>query len=220
MQSIIYHKQHTYTVMIHMTEKINLKKIEKKNYMFYHQDGLIDLLLGIGILFAILCFAIEMIWLAGAFVILAVPLYTNVKQKITAPRLGLVKFGQKGQHKTLFILLIIIGNIFLLFFLGLFLNRDNIPQWITENLTTYPSLIIGGIACLLTLLTALISGIKRFYLYGAAILLSFVIGQIISIELFITSAIIGILFLLIGIIKLIHFILKYPLPKEEILNEK
>jgi hypothetical protein len=207
-------------MMINMTEKINLKKIEKNTYTFYHQDGLIDLFIGSGILFAILCFLNEMIWLGGAFVILAVPLYTYVKQKITAPRIGLVKFGQKGQHKTLFILLILIGNIFLLFFLGLFLYRNSIPLWITENLTTYPSFIIGGIACILTLLTALISGIKRFYFYGATILISFVIGQIISIDLLISSAIVGILFLLIGIIKVLNFIRKYPLPDREIFNEQ
>ena len=120
-------------MMIHMTEKINLKKIEKKTYMFYHQDGLIDLFIGSGILFAILCFLIKMIWLGGAFVILAVPLYAYAKQKITAPRIGVVKFGQKGQHKTLLILLILIGNIFLLFILGLFLYRNSIPVWIQRK---------------------------------------------------------------------------------------
>jgi hypothetical protein len=203
-----------------MTEKINLKKIERKTYMFYHQDGLIDLLIGSGILFAILCFLTEMIWLSGAFVIFAVPLYTYVRQKITAPRVGLVKFGQKGQHKTLFILLILIGNIFLLFVLGLFLYRNNIPLWIKESLTVYPSLIIGGIACILTLLTALISGIKRFYFYGLAILISYMIGQIISIDLLIASTIVGIIFLLTGIIKVLNFIQKYPLPDRESFNEK
>lgn len=206
--------------MINMTEKINLKKIEKKTYMSYHQDGLIDLLIGCGILFAILCFFTEMIWLGGAFVILAVPLYTYGKQKITAPRIGHVKFGQKGQHKTLFILLILIGNIFLLFFLGLFLYRNSIPIWITDILSTYPSLIIGGIACVLTVLTALISGIKRFYFYAAAIVISFGIGQIISIDLLLSSAIVGILFLFTGIIKILNFIRKYPLTEGEIFNEK
>jgi hypothetical protein len=206
--------------MRNMTEKIDLKKIERKTYMSYHQDGLIDLLIGCGVLFAILCFFSEMIWLSGAFVILAVPLYTYVKQKITDPRIGRVKFGQKGQHKTLFILLILIGNIFLLFFLGLFLYRNSIPLWITENLTTYPSFIIGGIACILTLLTALISGIKRFYFYGATILISFVIGHIISIDLLLSSAIVGILFLLTGILKIVDFIRRYPRAEGEILNEK
>jgi hypothetical protein len=203
-----------------MSEDIDLKQIEKKTYKFYHQDGIIDILIGCGILFAILCFLSEMLWLSGAFVIFAVLLYTSIKQKITSPRIGFVKFGQKGQHRTLFILTILIGNIFLLFFLGLFLYRNSVPQWITENLTTYPSLILGGIACILTLLTALISGIKRFYFYGAAILTSFVIGQIISIDLWVSSTIVGLLFFLTGLIKLMNFIQKYPLQAKEIFNGK
>ena len=203
-----------------MSEDIDLKQIEKKTYKFYHQDGIIDILIGCGILFAILCFLSEMLWLSGAFVIFAVLLNTSIKQKITSPRIGFVKFGQKGQHRTLFILTILIGNIFLLFFLGLFLYRNSVPQWITENLTTYPSLILGGIACILTLLTALISGIKRFYFYGAAILTSFVIGQIISIDLWVSSTIVGLLFFLTGLIKLMNFIQKYPLQAKEIFNGK
>jgi hypothetical protein len=207
-------------MMKKMTEKINLKNIERKNYVFYHQDGISDLLIGSGILFAVLCFLNEMIWLGGAFVILAVLLYPYTKQKITAPRIGFVKFGQKGQHKTLFILLILIGNIFLLFFLGLFLYRNNIPSEITKNLTIYPSLIIGGTACIVTLLTALISGIIRFYFYAALILTIFVIGQISSIDIWITSAIIGTIILFIGLIKLVNFIQKYPITDREIINEK
>ena len=203
-----------------MSEDIDLKQIEKKTYKFYHQDGIIDILIGCGILFAILCFLSEMLWLSGAFVIFAVLLYTSIKQKITSPRIGFVKFGQKGQHRTLFILTILIGNIFLLFFLGLFLYRNSVPQWITESLTTYPSLILGGIACIITLLTALISGIKRFYFYGAAILTSFVIGQIISIDLWVSSTIVGLLFFLTGLIKLMNFIQKYPLQAKEIFNGK
>ena len=203
-----------------MSKDIDLKQIEKKTYKFYHQDGIIDILIGCGILFAILCFLSEMIWLSGAFVIFAVILYTSIKQKITSPRIGFVKFGQKGQHRTLFILTILIGNIFLLFFLGLFLYRNSVPQWITESLTTYPSLILGGIACIITLLTALISGIKRFYFYGAAILTSFVLGQIMSIELWISSTIVGLLFFLTGLIKLMNFIQKYPLQGKEIFNGK
>ena len=199
---------------------MDLKQIEKKTYAFYHQDGIIDILIGCGILFAILCFLSEMFWLSGAFVILALPLYTSIKQKITSPRIGFVKFGQKGQHRTLFILTILIGNILLLFFLGLFLYRNSIPLWITENLTAYPSLILGGIACILTLLTALISGIKRFYFYAAAILISFILSQIVPIPLWISSTIIGILFVLTGTIKLVNFIQKYPLKEKEIFNEK
>jgi hypothetical protein len=203
-----------------MSKDTDLKQIEKKTYKFYHQDGIIDLLIGCGILFAILCFLSEMLWLSGSFVIFAVIFYTSIKQKITIPRIGFVKFGQKGQHRTLFILTILIGNIFLLFFLGLFLYRNSIPQWITENLITYPSLILGGIACVITVLTALISGIKRFYFYGAAILICFVIGQITSVDLWISSLIVGLLFFLTGIIKLVYFIKKYPFQEKEIFNGK
>ena len=34
-----------------MSDKINLKEIEKKVYLSYHQDGLLDLFLGMAIIF-------------------------------------------------------------------------------------------------------------------------------------------------------------------------
>ncbi|KYK24360.1 hypothetical protein AYK25_00565 [Thermoplasmatales archaeon SM1-50] len=203
-----------------MTEKINLKKIEKKTYAYYHQDGLIDLFIGSGIIFAICCFLTELIWLAGTFVIFAVPLYTLAKQKITAPRIGLVKFGQKAQHRTLFIVLILIGNIFLIFVLGLFLYRNVIPTWIIENITSYPSLIVGYTGIVLILLSAVLSGIKRFYFYATSIFIIFLIGQLLSINLIISSALVAGVIILIGFCTILYFIHENPLSAKAILNEK
>jgi hypothetical protein len=207
-------------MMKNMTEKINLKEIEKKTYMSYHQDGLIDLFIGSGILFAILCFLTELFWLAGAFVIFAVPAYTFARRKITAPRIGLVKFAQNAQHKTLFILLMLIGNIFLFFVLGLFLYRNNIPAWIIENITAHPSLVIGSIGVFLILLTAIISGIKRFYLYAVSIFIIFLIGEILLIDLLLSSALVSGIFIFVGLATLLNFIHENPSRAEAIPNEK
>lgn len=207
-------------MMMNMTEKINLKKIEKKTYMFYHQDGLIDIFLGFGLLYAIFCFLTELFWLAGAFIIFAIPVYTFAKQKITAPRIGMVKFGQKAHQRTLFILLILIGNIFLFFVLGLMLYRNTIPGWIIESITTYPSLVVGCIGVALLLLAAIISGIKRFYLYATSIFIIFLTGQLLSINLIISSALAAGVITLIGLLSVLYFIRKNPLSGEIISNEK
>ncbi|MBN1861478.1 MAG: hypothetical protein JW840_08475 [Candidatus Thermoplasmatota archaeon] len=203
-----------------MTEKINLNEIEKKTYDFYNQDGLIDLIIGSMIFFIILCFFAEMIWLAGAFILFILPIFTVAKQKITAPRIGQVKFGIKGRHKTLSILLMIIGNIFLIFFLGLFIYRDNIPSWIFETLESYPTLIIGGIATFLLIISGILFGIKRFYYYGGILLIIFCSGQLFAINLLILALAVGTIFLLAGAGLFIRFIYHYPISHSEAKDAK
>lgn len=203
-----------------MTEKINLNAIEKKTYDFYNQDGLIDLVIGSMIFSIILCFFAEMIWLAGAFIIFILPIFTAAKQKITAPRIGQVKFGVKGRHKTLSVLLMIIGNIFLIFFLGLFIYRENIPRWIFETLESYPSLIIGGIATFLLIISGILFGIKRFYFYSGLLLVIFCIGQFFAINLLISASAVGMIFLLTGVGFFIHFTRQYPIAHTEAKDAK
>ena len=193
-----------------MAETLNMKNIEKKTYDFYNQDGLIDLVIGTMIFCIILCFLAEMIWLAGAFIIFIFPMFTAGKQKITVPRIGQVKFGVKGQHRLLSILLMIIGNVVLIFFLGLFIFRENIPSWIVDGLNSYPSLLIGVIGTFLLLISAVISGIKRFYFYAVCFFTIFFISQIFAINLLISASVMATIIIPTGGISLGYFIRKYP----------
>ena len=199
-----------------MMETINVKEIEKKTYRYYNQDGLTDIWAGILILCTIASFLMGFIWFAGIYVIILLPLYAATKQKITVPRIGHVQFGQKTKHRTLFIILILIGTVFFIFMLGLFMFRNNIPSGVLDTLHTYPEIIVGTVGGLLSLITAFISGIKRFYLYSGIIFAVFIGSYIFDIDLFLTAGTIGVIIVLSGILMLIRFIHKNPVLTEGI----
>lgn len=91
-----------------MNQKINLKEIEKKAFVAYHKDGLIDLFLGFMMLVAILSSTLDAYGVADSIriaiyipimVILGPGLYSLGKKTITIPRLGYVKFGPGRRNK-------------------------------------------------------------------------------------------------------------------------
>ena len=104
----------------------NLKEIERKAYMSYHQDGLLDIFAGLYILgfgFGIfidivLDFGLGAIIIPGGFIALALPIWFAAKRKITMPRIGFVNFGIRGGNKlmAIFIGLAVLGLAFALVF--------------------------------------------------------------------------------------------------------
>ena len=73
-------------------EKTNLKEIERKAYMSYHQDGLIDVFAGFLILSFGLWLILDMTWMGWILWFVAVSAYAVAKRVVTIPRIGLVKF--------------------------------------------------------------------------------------------------------------------------------
>ena len=90
-----------------MGKEPNLKEIERKAYMSYHQDGLLDIFAGLYVLGfglgifvdLILDFGMGMILMPAVFVSLALPLWIAAKRRITMPRIGFVNFGIRGANK-------------------------------------------------------------------------------------------------------------------------
>ena len=76
-----------------MTEKIDLREIEKKAWTAYFQDGLWDIFIASMMLTMAIRTLTDNAWLTlGMFT--GVPILVIGKKFITIPRLGLVKFSQ------------------------------------------------------------------------------------------------------------------------------
>ena len=58
-----------------MSDKIDLKEIERRAYLSYHGDGLADILVGICLFIASLYAYVEMVYLAGSMVAVMAPMY-------------------------------------------------------------------------------------------------------------------------------------------------
>ncbi|NVM53600.1 MAG: hypothetical protein HWN66_07835 [Candidatus Helarchaeota archaeon] len=197
-----------------MTEEIDLKSIERKAYTSYHQDGLIDIMIGITLIWFTFFMLSELFWLGGIIIPTLIPVYIGVKQKLTIPRIGYVKFGMKGKGRMYVVLGIIMVFTFLGLLFAIMFAEPSARAWIELILGNYYNLIIAGIAGGLTLMMAMSSGITRFYLYAALSIGLFIIAQIFNIDLLFSFSFIGVCFIVLGIITLIRFLRENPISVE------
>jgi hypothetical protein len=210
-------------------KKPNLREIEKKTYVAYHQDGLIDifvgvyiLLFGIGILLNTATdFSMGFV-IPGIFPAIMLPIWISFKKRITIPRIGYVKFGTKSANKLMgvFIGLTVAGlGVFMVFNLGGFMGQG----WALtlRNIIISNGMIIIGIgAAIISSLFGYTMGLKRLYAYGLLTLVMFLIGHFITIPLEYFLLTIGPAIIIYGLVLLIQFIQKYPLTRGNKTNVK
>ena len=195
-----------------MNPDIDLKKLEKKAYLYFHKDGILDLLIGL----IILVFGIEMVhkqfWVLPVFSFVMISSWVPVKKLITAPRMGNVNFRKARQTVWLFVL--VFSGMFV-FAVTLFIavKRDTMP--ILEIFTMYPLLILAVLFSVPLGAAALYFGINRFYAYIVLIFLVLVPGQHLFSHEPSRVMIVGSAILLCGAGLLFRFIRTYPIPSEE-----
>ncbi len=209
-----------------MTEKIDLKKVEKQTYRFTFTDGLYDMAYGSLIFFAAIAPILREILYPSyiIFLILPAPLILILgKIYITVPRIGIVKFNlnrTKSRNK-IGLLIAILFPITVIMVVLTFLGVYNI------KVGGYIVPVGGGIFALILLsLVAYIMDYPHFYLYGISIGLGLPLAALLKpifgepSHYLISFGISGTLILIYGIITLIKFIKKYPIPKEGIPDVK
>jgi hypothetical protein len=208
---------------------ISLKEIEKKTYMSYHQDGLIDIFVGIyvllfgsGILLRTVTDFSTWFVIPAIFPALMVPIWISAKKRITMPRIGYVKFRSGGANKltVIFIGLMVTGlGTFMAFSFagtsqGWALTLRNLRALTLRNLIVSNSMIILGVSGItISSLFAYTMGLKRLYAYGLLTFALFFTGHLVTIPFEYFLLTIGLTIVIIGLSLLIRFIRKYPLPQ-------
>jgi hypothetical protein len=203
-----------------VTKQDTLRDIEKKAYMSYHQDGLIDIVIGLyalafgsGIILDIAYdFSFAAIMPAILFAII-LPIWMAAKRKITMPRIGFVKFGTRGSNKlfAVFVGLMVAGlGVFFLFTVAT--TQNGTPFWL-DILFQYGMIWIGLISAVMASLFAYSMGLKRLHGYGLLILVLFVSGYFLNIPFQYLLLATGSTIIISGAVLLVRFIHKYPLPK-------
>jgi len=207
-----------------MTEKINLKEVEKRIWSSIFQDGLIDIFIGcIVLMFAlapILSESIGDFWSSFIFLPFWALIYILIlvtKRNIIIPRTGIVKFGSIRKKKLITVNILISSVICLGLILGIILLTDfNVPGWIHAAR-------FGVIILISALLAAYFLDFYLLIFYGILCALSPIIGEWLWINLNIThhgfpitfgfaaSLIIG-----IGLIKFIRCLKHNPLHKNKV----
>lgn len=207
-----------------MKKDTSLREIEKKTYMSYHQDGLIDifvgfyiLLFGAGILLNTMTDFSTWFVIPAIFPAIMVPIWISFKKKITIPRIGYVKFGFRSANKLMAVLLgLMVAGLgaFMVFGLGAFMGQG----WALtlRNLIIPNSMIIIGIgAAIISSLFAYTMGLKRLYTYGLLTLVLLFAAQFTIIPFAYSLLTIGLVIIINGSVLLMQFIRKHPLPQSD-----
>jgi len=129
-----------------LSDKIDLKALERKAYLSTHEDGLLDM--GIGAVLAWIG-AVALTDLDFPFYlwyILGGSVWTSAKKQITVPRIGYVKFREtrKGRVRKLIYVLILALTVIMVAGVVLFNAADEIPGWILV-IRDYGDILFGAI---------------------------------------------------------------------------
>ena len=212
-----------------MTNKNSLREIEKKTYMSYHQDGLLDIFVGVYILLfgtgiLLLTMTDFSMWfiIPAIFPAIMIPIWISAKKRTTMPRIGYVKFGVRGANKmmALFLGLTVVGlGAFMVLGMGAFTGQGwalTLKDFLISNIM----IIIGLGAATISSLFAYTMGLKRLYGYGMLTLVLFFTGYFLAIpfEYFVVT--IGLVIIISGFVLLMRFIRKYPIAQGDKVNAK
>jgi hypothetical protein len=210
-----------------MTKEPNLKEIERRAYMSYHQDGLLDIFAGLYILGfglgifmdIVLDFGMGVIIIPGGLIAVALPIWIAAKRKITMPRIGYVNFGTRGANKlmAIFIGLAVAGlGVFFVFTLATFQGGSR--QWL-DLIFQNGMLIVGFGSLAVCSLFGYTMGLRRLYAYGLMALISLVIGHFVGIFFAYILLALGTTVMVAGAALLIGFVKKYPLKGDKAIVE-
>ena len=209
-----------------MTEQPNLKEIERRAYMSYHQDGLMDIFAGLYVLGFGLGIFMQIIWDSSFGVIMpailittVLPIWIAAKRKITMPRIGFVNFGTRGANKlTVVFIGTMVAGLFAFFAFTFATSQSGLRQWL--NLIVQNGMLIVGFATLaVCAIFGYTMGLKRLYAYGLLAVIVLVIGHFMGIFFAYIITTLGITVMVAGLALLIGFVKKYPLKGDKAIAE-
>ena len=200
-----------------MSLDLDMKEIERKVYMVYNEDGLVDIALGIVFLSWGVLLAFGPPFLITLLAPLALGIWYLGKRYIAIPRVGLIEPGPKmaNRMRNLALALLVLGA---LAFAGVLL----ITLGDGVDLGNYSLAIVGLIAAAGVCVLAYLLQANRLYAYAAVLFVAFTAGavladQVTTFDAFLVAVILaGALILLSGLVVLARFLRRYPLPVEEV----
>lgn len=200
-----------------MSQSADFRKLEQKAYLSYHQDGLIDLIIGS----IVLCIAISeatdsSIW--NLIALLLIFAYMPLKRRITFPRLGYVKFNVKRGGVNMRIagvvaigvLVISLVSIMVLMLSGKSSSSPLILAMRQSPLILYAFLGFIGFG-----LAGLVLRLPRLFLYALLSLAMMISGHLLNLPLWFPFLLLGCTILAIGTVLLIGFLRRYPIAEED-----
>lgn len=214
-----------------MSQRIDLKEIERKAWRSFYQDGLWDIFLGLLLLAMAISALLSDIGASEpvqygimiALEALAILVLFVGKRLITVPRMGRVKFGPKRRRRLSKVSVILAISVLagVVLFVAAQAVRGNLLEWMTLEFIFPAGWVVN---CLVVFgLMAYFLDFSRLYvigvMYAIAVPLDILQREFTSIDL--TFAAFGVpaaVILLMGAVVFARFLRDYPLPTEGALD--
>ena len=155
-----------------MNDKIDLKALERKAYLAYHEDGLLDIGIGSTLAWIGIVALTDVDIPIYLWYLIGTTIWTTAKKQITVPRIGYVEFREtrKGRTRKLISLFVLVLTVTMV--LGVLAFRATgaveIPRWLII-LRDYGDILLGSVLLGGGLISVGYSTeVKRFTHYGVA----------------------------------------------------
>ncbi|MBI9048129.1 MAG: hypothetical protein JEZ00_01805 [Anaerolineaceae bacterium] len=190
--------------------------IQNQLYLYFSEDGLVDLAIGMLIFSFAAMLLIGLPALSGIISMLPFFVWYLGKQTLTIPRVGIIKPAAKMKNRfvVFFLVLLALGiGVFLLYFLS---ARSSGAFLLEHPLALFGLILAVGISIL-----GLVLKTTRFYYYAVLVFVSMTLGEILNpssqgLDMFLIAVLVsGSVIILSGSIVLIKFLRKYPVIKME-----
>ena len=184
----------------------DLKKLERRAFLTFFQDGLWDIFIGLFVLGWGLGMLTSADYLVGVSFVGFWLIVLALKRWLTYPRIG---YARLGQQKTRVIsrLVIILAVVALAgALMAVLVSSGSRPQWLME----YFPLLFCGMLALIVAGIAVWLGAYRFVLHAAFILIAGAVHQWLNIKWPYTFIAAGGLSIIVGLYVLFRFLRRYP----------
>jgi hypothetical protein len=191
-----------------MISESDLRDAERKNYLYYFEDGILDIIAGL----PVLSFGLGMVFdatLLFIFTWLPMILYWPLKQVIALPRMGYVKFNPARRRKISknMVLLLIAGTASLILGIAVNLGFENPLFNLREFMMKYSLLILGAVMASAFVLISILFELRRFFGYGVLVFMGWLVPFLFPIREGVPVALIGGLISLLGVGIMVRFLI-------------
>jgi hypothetical protein len=189
------------------------KEIERRASL-YHDDGLLDIALGLALLLFGLAMILDQTALVGVYVVLTLPAVMSAKRAITVPRMPYVDFTPAPQAERAMarvaLMAAVAGAVLLTLGLLAFGLSGALPVWLLLWMRAYALVLFGMLVAGLLSVIGWVLGVGRLYGYAALMAVAFVSGHILDLAtpLYVTA--LGAVILACAIAVLVRFVRRYP----------
>jgi hypothetical protein len=196
-----------------MLQEVDVRQIEKKVYLSFHNDGIWDLFIGLSFMGMTLGLIYNNMGIAAIIPCFAIVIIPVLKKAITLPRLGYVKFTAERENRERNNKLMLVYLMTMTAFLGIvvfsgYTGDSSWQRWI-RSLALLPfGLVLSTIAAAVGFLY----GIRRALFYAILIIVTFVLGHVLDLRPTFHFSVMGIPMSLIGLTMFLSFIINNPRP--------